>query len=499
MNREPGRAPAPASLGAALLLLVAPVQAASAGPAPVSLPSASVDLSDPAAPRRTVPVTAGGDLQAAIDAAQPGDDIVLAPGATFSGSFTLPRRAAADGWVTIRSGGTLPPRGTRATAADAREMARVQARGTAPALRTAPGAHHYRLIGLDITAAPGTRRMVSLVQLGDGGQAQNTPDAQPRAIIIERSYIHGLEALDLRRGVALNSASTAIVDSTITEVHSVDSDSQAICGWNGAGPYLIGNNDLQASGENIMFGGADPSIPNALPRDIVVRGNTFSKPLAWKGKWQVKNLLELKIGQRVLVEDNVFSDTWVDAQAGFAINVKSTNQGGAAPWSNTSDVTIRNNVFRNVPSGITVAARPDDQPAIPASNVAITDNSFEGVGGGAGEPYGTLLQLIGYGGSVRNVTIANNVATTGNDGLLTALYLEGERTENLVVTGNVFVQGLYGIKGAGTRGGAASLAAFSSGLVFAGNTLIGADPADYGEQARQNIFRSRPAPEKQEN
>ena len=37
----------------------------------------------------TLTVNAGGDLQAAIDAAHPGDTIVLQAGATFNGPFRL--------------------------------------------------------------------------------------------------------------------------------------------------------------------------------------------------------------------------------------------------------------------------------------------------------------------------------------------------------------------------------------------------------------------------
>ena len=37
----------------------------------------------------TISVPAGGNLQAAIDAAKPGDVIELAAGATFDGPFTL--------------------------------------------------------------------------------------------------------------------------------------------------------------------------------------------------------------------------------------------------------------------------------------------------------------------------------------------------------------------------------------------------------------------------
>ena len=50
----------------------------------------------------TITVSAGGDLQAALNAAQPGDVITLQAGATFTGPFTLPNKAGT-GWITVRT------------------------------------------------------------------------------------------------------------------------------------------------------------------------------------------------------------------------------------------------------------------------------------------------------------------------------------------------------------------------------------------------------------
>jgi len=64
---------------------------------------------------RTLAVRAGGDLQAALDEAQPGDVITLEAGATFRGPFTL-RRKRGQEWITVRtsaSDDTLPPPGAR--------------------------------------------------------------------------------------------------------------------------------------------------------------------------------------------------------------------------------------------------------------------------------------------------------------------------------------------------------------------------------------------------
>ena len=63
----------------------------------------------------TVYVAAGGDLQAALDAAQPGDTILLEEGAEFVGAFVLPAKTG-DQWITLRTAApdtVLPPTGMR--------------------------------------------------------------------------------------------------------------------------------------------------------------------------------------------------------------------------------------------------------------------------------------------------------------------------------------------------------------------------------------------------
>ncbi len=50
----------------------------------------------------TITVPAGGDLQAAINNATPGDTIVLEAGATYRGPFVLPKKNG-DAYITIQS------------------------------------------------------------------------------------------------------------------------------------------------------------------------------------------------------------------------------------------------------------------------------------------------------------------------------------------------------------------------------------------------------------
>jgi hypothetical protein len=81
-----------------------------------------------------------------------------------------------------------------------------------------------------------------------------------------RSHLrHGQPALDLRKCFAFNAASTALIDSYVSECHSTF-DAQAVTGTNGPGPFKIVNNYLEAAAENIALGGAPTWIANMVPR-----------------------------------------------------------------------------------------------------------------------------------------------------------------------------------------------------------------------------------------
>jgi hypothetical protein len=67
-----------------------------------------------------------------------------------------------------------------------------------------------------------------------------------------------------------------------------------VCGWNGPGPFHIVNNYIEGGGQNIMFGGADPSVTNLVPSDIEIRKNFLYKPAEWFGRATIKAVIELK-------------------------------------------------------------------------------------------------------------------------------------------------------------------------------------------------------------
>ena len=231
----------------------------------------------------TIYVADGDDLQQALNAAQPGDVILLAQGAEFVGNFVLPQKLG-DGWITIRTStpdAVLPPPGVRIVPAYAPLLARLRSPTLdTPVLRTGPRAHHWDIRYVEFAANP--LGSGDIIQLGDGSAAQNTLDLVPHHLVLRHVYVHGDPDLGQKRCIGLNAADVIIADSYVSDCKSTTQDSQAIAGWNGPGPFLIENNYLEAAGENVLFGGADPAIPDLVPSNIVFRRNLVSRPMSWR-------------------------------------------------------------------------------------------------------------------------------------------------------------------------------------------------------------------------
>src|SRR5438309_4941650 len=115
-----------------------------------------VDTSLVAPSGRTTVVSDHGGLQAALDAAQPGDVITLPAGAIYTGPFTLPKKPGA-GWIIVRSAappGALPPPGHRIDPSYAPVRPKILVASGGSAIQTAAGAHHFRFIGIEIAPLP---------------------------------------------------------------------------------------------------------------------------------------------------------------------------------------------------------------------------------------------------------------------------------------------------------------------------------------------------------
>lgn len=497
------------------------------------LPRAYVDTTLPSTSSTcTITVNAGENLQAAIDAAKLGDTICVQAGATFIGPFVLPKKTNGVGWVTIRTStpdsNFISP-GSRVSPSDASKMPKLVSPGFNEAvIQTKTAANNYRLIGLEVTKKTPDVHVTELIVLGDWRESRvnswgvdTRVEDQPYNIVLDRMYIHGDLTSETKRGVRMHCNNCAVIDSHISQIQSSWQDAQAILGWNSAGPFKIVNNYLEASGENVMFGGGDPSIhheptlmpgqtkssatlssvdglsvgqgimftvggktgesswttvrsingnnitfdpiasvPDAgskayfgvIPSDFEIRKNYFVKPRYWNpndpsfaGKtYGVKNLFETKAMNRVLLDSNIFEGSWISAQTGYGIIIKSHNQDGNCPYCFTQDITITNNIIKNVTSAIMIQGTEsynDANKLTPfTKRVKIENNLFYN------EP--NWNEQISRGIAIFNysadVEINHNTIFSSTNTLFTN-YEDNTRIPNFVLTNNILQRGAYGL------------------------------------------------------
>src|SRR5581483_7516753 len=186
-------------------------------------------------------------LQAAIDNAAQGDEIVVDAGMVFTGPITLKNKTTGSGWIVIRTSNMagIPAAGKRVSPANASAMFKIMApggtnQGGDMGMNAEDKAHNYRLVGIEVADAANDD---ANVLVGFGKEDSYCPTSTdpyavctdtsvlnnlPYNITLDRMYIHGDPNHGVKRGVSLSSKSTAVIDSYISEIHLVGQDNQAI-------------------------------------------------------------------------------------------------------------------------------------------------------------------------------------------------------------------------------------------------------------------------------
>jgi len=382
---------------------------------------------------RHVYVRAGQDLQTALRTARFGDTIVLEAGATFVGPIVLPFKAGSGDFITIRTSdfnGISKENERIKPSAHARSMPKIVAPAGKSAIVTEPAAHHYKFVGIEfVTTNAGY--VHNLIDLGSSDY--KSLSQFPHHLIFDRCFVHSTGLNRARRGFALNSAETSILNSHVSGLAGAGDETQAIAGWNGPGPFHIVNNYLEGAGEVMMFGGADPSIPGLVPSDIEILRNYFRKPKEWLGRAAIKGTFELKNARRVVVEGN-----WIESEIlTTAIVLTVRNQSGKAPWSTLEDVEIRNNVIRHADTGVNFLGSDSDHSSQIAKRIRIANNLFINII--VNDPRNIPYFLQTNGGEQVSVE-HNTVQQSGN--VITAY---GSPTTNFIFRGNIVQFNQYGI------------------------------------------------------
>jgi hypothetical protein len=436
----------------------------------------------------TIIVRAGEDLQAAIDEAHYGDTVVVEAGAAYAGPLRLRHKGVGSGndadYITIRTSDLtgISREGQRVNPTQhARSMPKIVSQNGQAAVNTEPRAHHYKFVGIEFAPATNSKYVYNLIDLG---QSDYTTLSQfPHHLVFDRCYVHSPGLNRARRGFALNSAETSILNSDVSGFAGEGDETQAIAGWNGPGPFHIVNNYLEGGAEVLLFGGSDPSIAGLVPSDIEIRRNYFSKRAEWDGKATIKGTFELKNARRVVVDGNVI-------EAGIrvtALVITVRNQNGKSPWSTIEDVEITNNVIRHASAGVNILGSDNEHSSQSAKRLRVANNLFEDVA----NPSDIANFLIISG--AESVTIEHN--TVQQAGNVMSAY--GQPTKNFVFRNNILQHNSYGIacfiNGPACPEGA-SCNCFPDGLLrgnlIADNANVGAEERIEKKYPSGNLFVS---------
>ncbi len=369
---------------------------------PAKLPAPPMETRMSFTPSSNYPKYVGptGSLLATWQSAVPGDTILVDPAITLTltSNLALPNGNCSTGqWITIRTASNMiPDEFTRINSSYYQYMPKIIIASQSASIT---GGSCTRLIGIDVGASPNSPIVYNLFK----GLGTN--------IIIDRSHIHGTPTTEVNRGVSLSdSHNVAVIHSVFDEFHcrSVSgacTDSQAIAGGTdavGGGNYFIFENTLSAAGQEILFGGG-ASVD--VPSNIVIKRNYLYKPTRWnpsspdfdggtagsngiKHPWLVKNHIEFKNADSVLVEGNVYENVWGGfSQVGAANLVTAKNQAGPngtniCPVCAVTNVTIRLNSISYEAQGFQIACAASDNGGLPAAcgNYSIHYNAVAHLG-----------------------------------------------------------------------------------------------------------------------
>lgn len=408
-------------------------------------------LSGPSVINTRTGVNYGDNLQQAVNEAVGGDVITITANSPLATNIKLPNKAIDKDIIVQSDRASELAEGQRVNPTTQSELfATLESTVNAePVIQTTSGAHHYRFIGVRIKTRSESVFVYDLVRFDNGSHH----------LVLDRSWVEGNSNQDTQRGVTLNCADCAVTHSHITNIRGKGMDTQAVCGWNGTLRAQIINNYLEATGENVMFGGADSSSEAMIPRNIEIRRNTIAKLMTWKGQgYTIKNWLEFKSCINCTVDGNLFENNWGnEGQAGAGIVITVRNQDCRAPWSTVQNGSFTNNIVRNSNGVFNFLGK--DNEAEPTYLVDVNgemlpkcrNGSYGSVRGNAflvannvfDKITGPFIVINGF----YSVTVESNTdLQTCTEGCNTATFY-GEPSQNYIHRNNVHDEKAYGLAG----------------------------------------------------
>ncbi|HET8671642.1 MAG TPA: hypothetical protein VFM05_13775, partial [Candidatus Saccharimonadales bacterium] len=274
-------------------------------------------------------VPAGGNVQAAVNAAQCGDTIALQAGARFNiaGRLTFPNKGACTTYITVTttdpssipsvlrtaypnsySNGTF----TRMTPAIAAPMPKLVSTTNDPVIFLDRLAHHWKFVGLELTTADNGVQHTMLV--GDGSTGVSD---LPHHITFDQLYIHPVEEVgDLTTNIQYRSTEMAFILNG--DFYTISNSAiQGFTGWTrfpqgayrlNANSILFGiarnavveNNLLEANGQIFLAGGGGVNPAHTAQATNV----TFTSAT-------LSNTTNLNVGDLIAIYSKGYSDNHI--------------------------------------------------------------------------------------------------------------------------------------------------------------------------------------------
>src|SRR6266853_902851 len=337
-------------------------------------------------PGKQIRVSAKSNLAAAIDDAKCGDTLLLPAGASFEATVLPSKKCDDQHYITVRTDtpdSNLPPEGTRISPAwggvaslPGRPPFAQPSGGPAKLFATVVARRpdgvsigdHFRFIGIEWTTPPDAN-------IGRIVTVEHTDH-----VIFDRNWVHPANGAEVGHGIGIvhRAHTIAVINSYISGLNCIArtgkcTDATGIGGGGGDEPISalkIYNNFVEASGEDVLFGGSAATI---VPTDIEIRRNHLFRPMLWKegepgytpaasgNPYIVKNNFELKSAIRLLFEANLLENTWGGfSQTGYGILLTPKNQytlsgSNVCPLCQVTDVTIRYVHISHAGGGIQMA------------------------------------------------------------------------------------------------------------------------------------------------
>ena len=427
-------------------------------------------------------------------------EIILPAGAIFSENVEL-KVPQGNNYITLKSSflGNLP-RGIRVNRSDLSNVATIKSplnnlnlsvlrtelksptSGQCNTSQTCLPAHHYRLQGIQFMVDVGTLPngyYENIVALGTDDDIQNEESEQAHHLIMDRCllYVEDYSSTNpnpqpVKNGIESNAKNMSILDSHFSGINIPGAESHALNAYNSTGVWTISNNYFEAGSINLLIGGANPKIPNAVVQDVEVRRNRFHKPLEkrflpYDHRWSAKNNFEIKSGKHWLIEENLFDGNWIGADQRYLVNFNALAD-DTGPQTTVQDIQFSGNIIKQGPAGILIARVPGSYNNVPlTTRFLISNNLLTELGG---TEYGLPgcqafdCEAAGQGFVVSH--IPSNLIVRHNTMIVrqSIMVLSGTNFQPMVFKDNITNHGTvyqdgwgYGIKGDGVNSGCPSI------------------------------------------